>query len=181
MPCREKSDYVEAAETQGRDENGMIEVGPLRQMDRSELLSLMDTHSLTTGFDIGIRLRSLGNGMMSMSCAGREIPGYFLEKNGFGLEACEEDVEAFLLDATCRGAVVSVMGRSITDEGTSIISRSSHVRGEKSISTSAIRHLRNGDAELPIMVSTNVPRGRLQMAVRQRAHHLHLVPKVEMA
>ncbi|WP_411839565.1 hypothetical protein [Paracoccus sp. ME4] len=179
MPSCETSDHTQNVDPVHLNEVGTIEVGPLRQMGRSELLSLMDEHSLTTGFDIGIRLRSLGNGMMSMFCSGREIPGYFLEKNGFGMEACEEDVEGFLLDATCRGTVVSVMGQSITDKGVAIVSRSSHVRSDKSISTSAIRHLRNGDAELPIMVTSNVPRSRLQMAVRYRANHLHLVPKVE--
>lgn len=181
MPSREKSDCVEVEESHVRDENGMIEVGPLRQMGRSELLSLMDKHSLTTGFDIGIRLKCLGNGMMAMASTGREIPGYFLEKDGFGVEACEEDIEAFLFDATCRGTVVSVIGQSITEKGATIVSRSSHIRSDKAISTSAIRHLRNGDAELPILVSTNVPTGRFQMAMRQRAAHLHLVPKVELA
>lgn len=160
---------------------GVIRIGPIRQMSRDELLTLMGNHRLTTGFDIGIRLKALGGDLMAVEVSGREITGYFHEKGGYGLEACEEDVEAFLLDVTRPGTVMSIVGESSTDRGVTIVSRSSHVRGAKTISTSAIRHRRTGDDESPIMVISSPQRGRFEMGIRQKASHLHLIPKADLA
>lgn len=181
MPMQEHSQKVETDLGPSQGDEGTIKFGPISRMSREELLALMDKHSLTTGFDLGIRLKPVGVDQMGVIVSGREIAGYFLEKGGFGLEACEEDVEAFLLEVTRPGTVASIIGESVSDQGVTIVSRSSHVRAEKSISTSAIRHRRSGEDEQPIMVISNAPRGRFEMAIRQRAAHLHLVPKAEMA
>lgn len=174
-------DYGDKAAATHPSDDGTIHVGPLRLMGREAILSIMDKHRITTGFDIGIRLTCLGGGLMNLTIRGREIAGYFLEKNSFGVEASEEDVEAFLLETTVPGTVVSVIGTSVSDAGVTIVSRSSHIRSDKAITTSAIRHRRKGDEEIPIMVISAAPRGRFEKALRKGASHLHLIPKVEMA
>lgn len=106
---------------------GKLRIGPLKPISPRALQDCLLRHGLTTGNDAALALHQDGAGALWLQVGGADVTGYLRERDSFGLEACEESVEAFLREVALPGGMIQISGEYSPDAQTTVRSAENHL------------------------------------------------------
>lgn len=122
---------------------GSLLMGPLRQTTAKAFKACLGRHHLSTGHDQALRLQNSA-GASWVTASGAAVTGYLLESGSFGLEACEEAIDDFLLEVCEPDRLLRICGHYAPEPNVQIRSSANYLLAAGGVSRQVQRSLQTG-------------------------------------